>query len=171
MIQSAMNPPLKRASRGRRRVLSPAFSGGIASRRARGFSLLEVLAAFVILALVGTALFRIFAGALGNASLSDEYSKATLYAENQLATLGVDAPPRESTNQGVSEDGKYSWSTRIDAFNPPLGNVAPEQDHSAEAMPVRLWRLGVTVRWPGIAGNDRSVALSTVRLAARELAP
>ena len=35
----------------------------------RGFSLIEVLAAFVILALVGTALFRIFAGALGNASL------------------------------------------------------------------------------------------------------
>ena len=34
--------------------------------RASGFSLLEVLAAFVILALVGTALFRLFSGALGN---------------------------------------------------------------------------------------------------------
>jgi len=166
-----MNPTSTRTSGRRRHAACAGCTGRPAARNERGFSLLEVLAAFVILALVGTALFRIFAGALGNASLSDEYSKATLYAENQLATLGVDAPPRESTNQGVSEDGKYSWSTRIDAFNPPLGNVAPEQDHSAEAMPVRLWRLGVTVRWPGIAGNDRSVALSTVRLAARELAP
>lgn len=166
-----MNPNLTRSSGRRQCAARTGCAGRVAARNERGFSLLEVLAAFVILALVGTALFRIFAGALGNASLSDEYSKATLYAENQLATLGVDAPPREGTNQGASEDGKYSWSTRIDPFNPPLGNVAPEQDHSAEAMPVRLWRLGVTVRWPGVAGNDRSVALSTVRLATRELAP
>jgi general secretion pathway protein I len=133
--------------------------------------LLEVLAAFVILALVGTALFRVFAGALGNASLSDEYSNATLYAESQLATLGVDAPPRAGTSQGVSEDGKYAWSARIDPFNPPLGNTPPEQDHSADTMPVRLWRVAVTVSWPGVAGNDRSIALSTVRLAAKELTP
>jgi prepilin-type N-terminal cleavage/methylation domain-containing protein len=35
---------------------------------AGGFSLLEVLVAFVILALVATALFRLFGGALSNAS-------------------------------------------------------------------------------------------------------
>ena len=34
----------------------------------RGFSLLEVLVAFVILSLVATALFRMFGGALGNAA-------------------------------------------------------------------------------------------------------
>jgi general secretion pathway protein I len=136
-----------------------------------GFSLLEVLAAFVILALVGTALFRVFAGALGNASLSDEYSQAILYAESQLATMGVDAPAREGTTQGVSDDGKYAWSARIDAFNPPLANTPPEQDHSADTMQVRLWRFGVTVHWPGTGGNDRSVALSTVRLAPKDLTP
>jgi prepilin-type N-terminal cleavage/methylation domain-containing protein len=37
-------------------------------RRNAGFSLLEVLAAFVILALVATALFRLFSGSLQNAS-------------------------------------------------------------------------------------------------------
>jgi prepilin-type N-terminal cleavage/methylation domain-containing protein len=35
---------------------------------AGGFSLLEVLVAFVIVALVATALFRLFGGALNNAS-------------------------------------------------------------------------------------------------------
>ena len=57
--------------------------------RATGFSLLEVLVAFVILALVGTALFRLFSGALGNASLSEQYSRATLFAD--FATGGTGA--------------------------------------------------------------------------------
>src|ERR1700690_801183 len=77
------------------RHMGPRFRGDGRPRlttRAAGFSLLEVLAAFVILALVGTALFRVFSGALGNVAASDEYSRATLYAESRLAGLGVETP-------------------------------------------------------------------------------
>lgn len=134
-----------------------------------GFSLLEVLAAFVILALVGTALFRIFSGALGNASLSDEYSRATLYGESQLATRGVETPLREGVQQGTSEDGKYAWTARVEPYKPP--GSTPDLDAATDLMPVRLWRIAVTVSWAGPAGADRSIALATVRLAARELTP
>src|SRR5205823_9786088 len=85
----------------------------------RGFSLLEVLAAFVILALVGTALFRLFSGALGNATLAEEYSRATLYAESRLAAVGVEAPLKESTLQGNSDDGRYAWTAVIAQYAPP----------------------------------------------------
>ena len=51
-------------------------------RCVRGFSLLEVLVAFVILALVATALFRLFSGALQNASAAEEWSRAVLVAES-----------------------------------------------------------------------------------------
>jgi general secretion pathway protein I len=81
--------------------------------RETGFSLLEVLAAFVILALVGTALFRVFSGALGNVAVSDEYSRATLYAESRLAGLSVEAPLREGAQQGTSDDGFYAWTATI----------------------------------------------------------
>lgn len=135
----------------------------------RGFSLLEVLAAFVVLALVGTALFRIFSGALGNASLSDEYSRATLYAESRLASPGVETPLRESVQQGTSDDGKYAWAARIAPYRPPAST--PDLDAAVDLMPVRLWRIAVTVSWPGVGGNDRSVALATVRLAAKEVTP
>src|SRR5260370_39045301 len=84
-----------------------------------GFSLLEVLAAFVILALVGTALFRLFSGALGNAALSDEYSRATLYAESRLAALGVETPLREGVQQRTSEDGYYARTVKIQPYTPP----------------------------------------------------
>ena len=132
----------------------------------RGFSLLEVLAAFVILALVGTALFRLFSGALGNATLADEYSRATLYAESRLAAVGVEAPLKESTLQGNSDDGLYAWTAVIAPYTTP-GSTA-DLESAATAMPVRLWKLVVTVTWPGTPGGERSVALSTVRIAVKE---
>jgi general secretion pathway protein I len=135
----------------------------------RGFSLIEVLAAFVILALVGTALFRIFAGALGNASLSDEYSRATLFAESRLASPGVETPLREGAQQGTSDDGKYAWTSSIQPYR--TQGSTPDLDAAVDLMPVRLWRIAVTVSWPGVAGIDRSIALATVRLAPKQLTP
>jgi general secretion pathway protein I len=132
----------------------------------RGFSLLEVLAAFVILALVGTALLRLFSGALGNATLADEYSRATLYAESRLAAVSVEAPLKEGTLQGNSDDGRYAWTTVIAPYTTP-GSTA-DLESATTAMPVRLWKLAATVTWPGAPGSERSVALSTVRIAVKE---
>jgi general secretion pathway protein I len=138
--------------------------------RAAGFSLLEVLAAFVILALVGTALFRLFSGALGNASLADEYSRATLYAESRLAVLGVETPLREGTLQGNSDDGYYAWTATVALYTPP--GTTPDMDNAAAAMAVRLWRLVVTVRWPGATpGSERNIVLASSRVAIKDLNP
>ena len=139
------------------------------SRAAAGFSLLEVLAAFVILALVGTALFRLFSGALGNASLSDEYSRATLFAESRLAAPGVEVPLKQGVQQGESQDGYYKWTLSVEPFSPP--GTTPDMENAAAAMPARLWRLVATVRWPGAPGSERSVELTTLRIAMKELNP
>jgi len=140
------------------------------SARADGFSLIEVLAAFVILALVGTALFRLFSGALGNASLADEYGRATLYAESRLAALGVETPLREGSLQGNSEDGLYTWTATIAPFAPP--GTTPDMEGAAAAMAVRLWRLVVTVHWPGATpGSERSISLASARVAIKDFNP
>ena len=165
--------PRKRESTVRqRRQMGPRFRGDGATRlttHATGFSLLEVLAAFVILALVGTALFRLFSGALGNAALSDEYSRATLYAESRLAALGVETPLREGVQQGTSEDGYYAWTVKIEPYTPP--GTTPDIDGTVATMGVNLWRLATTVRWPGAPGSERSVALATLKVAIKEPNP
>jgi general secretion pathway protein I len=137
--------------------------------RVAGFSLLEVLVAFVILALVGTALSRLFSGALGNAALSDEYSRATLYAESRLAGLGVETPLREGVQQGTSEDGYYAWTVKMELYTPP--GTPPDIDSTAAAMGVNLWRLATTVRWPGAPGSERSISLATLKVALKEPTP
>ena len=66
--------------------LRSAHEGNRITRTAQGgFSLLEVLVAFIILALVATALFRLFGGALGNASAADDWTRAMLVAQSRLA--------------------------------------------------------------------------------------
>jgi general secretion pathway protein I len=138
----------------------------IRTSRSAGFSLLEVLVAFVILALVGTMLYRLFGASLNNAGLADEYSRAAVYAESRLATAAADLPLRETSDQGTSDDGVYAWSSKVETYVPP-GTTA-DQDRLAQLLPMRLWRLSVTVTWPGAPGSQRSVAVSTVRLAMKQ---
>ena len=134
--------------------------------RARGFSLLEVLVAFVILSLVATALFRLFSGALGNASAADEYSRAVLVAESVLTEAAATRPLREGTWQGVADDGRHAWSTRVVADNP--ADVPPDLANASETMPTRLYRVTAEVTFAGPSGGKRTIALATTRIGGRE---
>jgi len=55
---------------------------------------------------------------------------------------------------------------KVDPYVPPGATV--DQDRLSQLLPMRLWRLSVTVSWPGEAGNPRSLAISTVRLAMKQ---
>jgi general secretion pathway protein I len=132
----------------------------------RGFSLLEVLVAFVILSLVATALFRLFSGALGNASAADEYTRAVLVAESALAEAAAARPLREETQSGSTDDGKIAWTTRVAPYSPP--DVPPDLELAAETLPTRLYRITAEVTFPSPAGGQRTYALATTRLGARD---
>ena len=154
------------------RLRSPSAAGSPRSRERRlasrvaGFSLLEVLAAFVILSLFATSLFGLFSGALGNASAADDWSRALLVAQSRLAAAASVQPLAEASEAGTEDEGRIRWETRVAPWNPP--EVDPELARISEAMMTRLYRVEVDVRFPGIAGGERSIALATVRLAARD---
>jgi general secretion pathway protein I len=135
-------------------------------RRSRGFSLLEVLVAFVILALVGTALFRLFSGSLANASAADDYTRAVLVAESVLAEAAATQPLREATASGSADDGRIEWTTRVAAFTPP--DVSPDLQRVADAMPTRLYRVSADVTFPSPSGGRRTYTLATTKIGPRE---
>ena len=132
----------------------------------RGFSLLEVLVAFVILSLVATALFRLFSGALGNASAADDYSRAVLVAESALATAAATKPLRETTESGSADDGRIAWTTHVAPYSAP--GVSPDLERVAETMPTRLYRISAEVTFPAPSGGQRTYALATTRIGARD---
>lgn len=134
---------------------------------ARGFSLLEVLVAFVILSLVATALFRLFSGALQNVSAADDYSRAVLVAESALAGAAATRPLHEATANGSADEGRIEWTTKVAPFTP--AGISADLERVAETMPTRLYRITAEVMFPAPAGGKRTYALATTRIGPREV--
>lgn len=135
-------------------------------KRLRGFSLLEVLVAFMFLALVGTALYRVFSSALQNVAAAEEYTRALLIAESRLAALGFEKGLAAGSESGEVEGDKYRWTVAIRPYAPPEG--AAGAGPSAGPLPVlgaKLVEAEITVSWPGPRDSSRQFVLNTLRLA------
>lgn len=133
--------------------------------RAHGFSLLEVLVAFMIVALVVTALFRLYGGAMTNMSAADDWTRALLVAQSRLAVASAAQPLREATETGTEDDGRIQWQTSVVAWTP--ADVNPDVEQASQTMPTRLFRISVDVHFPGVADKPRTLSLSTVAIGAR----
>ena len=134
-------------------MLSPHFS------RQQGFSLIEVLVAFMILALSLTVVFRIFSGGLRNVALAEDYAHAVMVAESQLATVGVSEPLALGVSTG-EWDERFRWERVIEVYRPW------EQDKEL-TVKMQPYRVTVSVDWEH-AGRTRQVSLSSVRLKTEE---
>lgn len=127
-------------------------------RAPAGFSLLEVLVAFVVLALTLSVMLRIFSGGLRNAALADDYSRAVLLAESRLAELSVQ--PQEGEARGEF-GGKYRWRSTIHPWVDDAGTTGL----GAQPLPVRLMEIEVRIAWGEDGGRVREIDLSTLQLA------
>jgi len=135
----------------------------------RGFSLLEVLVAFVIVALVATALFNTFGAALRNGAAAEEWSRALVLAESRLSMASTATPLREGTDQGVDDESGMRWQAEVKPYVPPDPNQ--DLERASETMPTRMYRIVVDVSFPGTGGRDRNVELATIKVAPRNLSP
>ena len=118
----------------------------------RGFTLLEVLVALVVLATTVVAVLQLFGGGLRLARAAGDHADAALLASAKLADLEP-GPLTEGATEGT--DGPYQWTRRV-TLEPALRPVTPD---TPEAIGIRLARVNVEVRW----GRSRRFELVTLR--------
>lgn len=126
------------------------------SNRCHGFSLLEVLVAFTILATVLGILFQIFSSGLNRVGLSDAYSRAVMLAEAELTRLGAEEPLLAGTRSGRIDD-VYRWRTTVE----PYGD--PGTEPVSRPLGLQAYRVTVEIRW-GEGEREHVVPVTTVRL-------
>ena len=130
-----------------------------------GFTLLEVLVAFIIAAAAVGALLQGAGTGLAAARVAAHYNEALSLARSRMAALSV-APPSPGEQAG-SEPGGFAWrSTVLPAAVTPRAPAG-----STEAVRrAALYMLTVSVSWTG-DGAPRQVVLTTQRLADAPAAP
>lgn len=110
-------------------------------QRQTGFTLLEVLVAFVLAAIGIVALIQAFAGGLRNLGKMDEYVMAAMVAESRLAEVGILYPVAVDEMEGVEEGDKYHWRISVSQFEDPDGlTLMPEQTPN-------LYLVEIDVNW------------------------
>ena len=129
-------------------------------RRTGGFTLLEVLVAFALLALSLGVLMQIFSGTMRNAERVREQAQATALARSVLASAGIEVPI-DGREMSGELDGKYRWHLQATPADP---GADPATGASGGAV---LWELTAAVEWDGPPGGPpHGFALSTLRLQA-----
>ena len=113
-------------------------------RRQRGFTLIEVIVAFALLA----GALTLLVGALSNASRqirhADDAGRAALHAQSLLATVDAGEPLRVGTREGEFDQGRYRWSLQVSPY------VDPARAAAAGPVPVgaaQLLQLDLQVQW------------------------
>lgn len=96
----------------------------------KGFTLLEILVAFILLALVGGSLLQLFQGGLHNLDSSAEISHATLLAKSKLTELSALGSLKEGETDGEFDD-KYRFELTLEPYLEHAGEELPDTDLQA----------------------------------------
>ena len=126
---------------------------------ATGFTLLEVLLAFLVFALSFAVVLEILSGSMRNTSRAREYTEVALIAQSVMDQVGLEIPLLAGT-EAAGESGGYAWELRIDPF---LGEG--DTAHSlelADLTEIELLEVELVVNW-GVFPRERSNQFTTVK--------
>jgi general secretion pathway protein I len=138
-------------------------------KRQRGFSLLEVILAFTLLAVALGILMAILGGGLTQVRGAADATVATLHAQSLLDEVGVLEPIEPGRRAGDFDDGRYRWEMEItEAEDPaPAGipdpNAAPVETVGRQlpSAPL-LYRVELVMAW-GEGDLERRNSFVTLR--------
>ena len=132
--------------------------------RQQGFSLIETLVAMALLGLVTGVVYSSYSNSMRGAEESARTAVATRFAQSKLEAVSAGGLVDLGEQRGSTEDG-FSWRVVVGPLeDQDSAPVETQQQFGGNASQAAL--VTVTVSWQG-RQRDRSVALTTVRLAKR----
>jgi general secretion pathway protein I len=129
--------------------------------KSRGFSLLEILIAFAIMAISLTILLKIFSTGVGTAMLAEDYNNAVQLGEGLMAKVGTELPVQAGINTG--EQAKYHWTITITPHRLPITNV------NTKNLSAELYKVTIKVMWDDDFFQQRLFELVTLKLVNKSL--
>lgn len=125
-------------------------------RHARGFSLLEVIAAIMLLAITFAALMEVAGGSIRLSQNAAEHSQVALWARTLLDTRFALDPIQPGESDGHFND-RYRWRLHVTPW------VAPGIAATPNTGAMQMYRLDLDVMW-GSAPFERHAHFSTLRI-------
>jgi general secretion pathway protein I len=119
--------------------------------RKDGFTLLEVLVAFVLLVTVVTVILQLFSANIKALSVSEDYASAVVRAESKMREILDNEQLAENVWSETSPEGY-----RFDI------TVAKAYEARTKDLPMKILEIGVTMSWK-MRGKDKSLILSTMK--------
>jgi general secretion pathway protein I len=124
----------------------------------RGFTLIEILIAFAILAVAFAGLLRAFSSGLQATTKAERYAEAVLLARSLLERVGSEIVIQAGEQSGRGVDGT-AWSVRMRPLEVP-------GERNGQASPYLPYEVAVTVVVP----RQQPITLTTLRLVAQRTA-
>lgn len=121
----------------------------------QGFTLLEIMVAFVITGLVVGTLLNLFGSAMQSAALADEYSFAVQVAESRMDAIGSEIKVEKNTVTGQEEGTPYKWAVNMQPIQ-----LDDKQDEFS--LSIEPYQVTVIVSWNS-EGKQRQFTLNSLR--------
>jgi general secretion pathway protein I len=129
------------------------------ARNNRGFTLLELLLAFVVFALSFATVLEILSGSMRNTVRAREYTEAALTAQSVMDQVGLEIPLQAGFS-AAGEAGDYRWE--IELFEYVDTGENPHSVELAELTGIELLEVDLSVSW-GEQRREQTRRFSTVK--------
>ncbi len=128
-------------------------------RSSRGFTLLEVMLAFVVFALSFATVLEIMAGSMRSVRRASDDTEVALFAQSIIDLVGTEIPVEEGEFSGTGMD-RYRWRLGIYLYEP--GNEDERTLELAEMSGVELYHVDLDIDWTS-GQKQRDLHFSTLR--------
>ena len=131
-------------------------------QKARGFTLLEVMLAFVVFALSFATILQIMAGSMRSVKRASDDTEVALLAQSLMDLVGIEIPVEEGEYSGTGMD-RYDWEMAITLYDAsaPSDDGGMTTQELADLSGIELYRVDLYIDWE-TGRRQRELQFSTI---------